>query len=260
MFKMYQAKVTRNHLYKQVAEQLQMLIVEQKLKLGDQLAAERDLATEFGVSRTAIREATKILCERGLVQVDPGRGTFVVRPNVDSVAESIGLFVRMRGNPFAQLMEVRRTLEVEIAGLAAERAQATNLECMRLAIERMDANIEVPEVYIEADHDFHQALAEAAQNEIFSLFTRSIVNLVQESRRLVMSKTESGPAHGQYYHYLIFECVRRRDKQGAREAMLKHIEQVETDMAATHETRPALDPPLQPSGVDPRETQVRETP
>ena len=147
------------------------------LKAGDQLPAERDLALRFGVSRTAVREAVKALREKGLVEAYSGRGTFITDGTSRAIRQSLGLMVKI-GQPGGSnhLAEMRGILEPEIAALAATRIQEPHLTLMREAVALMDRAQEDPEAYIEADLDFHLALAEAADNPlILSLLSISAV-------------------------------------------------------------------------------------
>ncbi len=95
-------KVNREGLSEQIVEQLQELIFEKHLRSGNRLPGERELCEQFGVSRTVIREATKILAQRGMLVIEPGRGTYVTLPAEQDVARSITLFA---GRATCQLYE-----------------------------------------------------------------------------------------------------------------------------------------------------------
>ena len=157
--------VRTSRLYEQIVEQIEGSIVKGDLKAGDQLPAERDLAQRFGVSRTAVREAVKALREKGLVEAYSGRGTFITDGTTQAVRQSLDLMVKI-GQPegSTHLAEVRAILEPEIAALAAVRIQEPELTTMRDAVAAMDRAGQDPETYIEADLDFHLALAEGAAN------------------------------------------------------------------------------------------------
>ena len=99
-------QVRRGRLSEQVAEQIQHIIVQGRLKEGDRLPPERDMAEKLGVSRAVIREATKVLQERGLVKVLTGNGTYVTRVEPEVVSQSIGLFVRGNKHSFRDLLEI----------------------------------------------------------------------------------------------------------------------------------------------------------
>ena len=159
-------KVSREGLHEQVVEQMQELIFEKHLRSGSRLPGERELCERFGVSRTVIREASKVLAQRGLLVIEPGRGTFVTLPAEHDVARSIALFARARDVSFANLVEVRRALEPEIAELAAARATETHVQRLQACIEVMDRSLTDPEAYVAADQEFHSVLAEATGNDI----------------------------------------------------------------------------------------------
>ena len=175
------------------------------LKPGDQLPAERDLALRFGVSRTAVREAVKALREKGLVEAYSGRGTFITDGTSQAIRQSLGLMVKI-GQPSGSnhLAEMRGILEPEIAALAATRIQESHLILMREAVALMDRAQEDPEAYIEADLDFHLALAEAADNPLILSLLDSIVALLRE-QRIRIFQVEGGPSRGQFHHKRILQ-------------------------------------------------------
>ena len=119
------APIQQSRLHEMVAERIRSMIVSESLHPGDRLPSERDLSERLGVSRVVIREATRVLDAQGLVEVKPGSGTYVKELTPGHVSDSIGLFLRLRQSeqPYRDLIEVRRTLEIDIAGLAAERAE-----------------------------------------------------------------------------------------------------------------------------------------
>jgi len=221
--------VTTSRLYEQIVQQIEESILKGALKPGDQLPAERDFARQFGVSRTAVREAVKALREKGLVEAYPGRGTFVTSGTPPSVRQSLGRMMRAdQPEGTAQLVEVREILEPEIAGLAASRADEEAIATMREAVEVMDNAKDDPEGFIEADLDFHLALAEAAANPLILSLIDSIVAVLRD-QRMTIFKVDGGPERGQYHHKRILEAIEHRDPRGARDAMRAHLKQVRED-------------------------------
>jgi GntR family transcriptional repressor for pyruvate dehydrogenase complex len=218
-----------SRLYEQIVQQIEDSVTRGDLKPGDQLPAERELAQQFRVSRTAVREAVKTLREKGLVEAYPGRGTFITRVISHSIGQTLDRMMKI-GEPegTAHLIVVREILEPEIAALAAASADEEDIESMREAIVLMDARRQEPEAFIEADLDFHLALAEAAANPLILSLIDSIVGVLRE-QRLRTFHVEGGPERGQYHHKRILEAVEHRDSQGAREAMRAHLRQVRED-------------------------------
>jgi GntR family transcriptional repressor for pyruvate dehydrogenase complex len=224
--------VRTSRLYEQIVQQIEESIVNGTLKAGDQLPAERELAQRFGVSRTAVREAVKALREKGLVEAYSGRGTFITDGTTQAVRQSLDLMVKI-GQPegSTHLAEVRAILEPEIAALAAVRIQEPELSTMREAVAAMDRAGKDPQTYIEADLDFHLALAEGAANPLILSLLDSIVALLRE-QRLRIFRVPGGPERGQIYHKRILDAVERRDSEKAREAMRAHLSQVREDSQA----------------------------
>jgi len=216
-------------LYEQIVQQIEDSILKGALQAGAQLPAERDLAHQFGVSRTSVREAMKTLREKGLVEAYAGRGTFVTNGSARSMRQTLDRV--MRGDPSegaVQLVEVREILEPEIAALAAQRSDEDARSAMRESIAVMDAARLDAEAFIEGDLDFHLALAEAAANPLILSLIDSIVSLLRE-QRMRTYYIEGGAERGQYHHKRIMEAIDHRDPQGAREAMRAHLRQVRED-------------------------------
>ena len=223
-------KVVRtSRLYEQIVQQIEESVLNGSLKPGDQLPAERDLAQRLGVSRTAVREAVKTLREKGLVEAYSGRGTFVTDGTSQAARQSFDLMVKIgqqEGSP--HLAELRLILEPGIAAMAAERAKDEDLTAMRDAVAVMERSQKDPEAYIEADLDFHLALAEAVANPLILSLIDSIVGLLRE-QRIKIFNVEGGPQRGQFHHKRILEAMERRDPEMARSAMRAHLEQVRQD-------------------------------
>jgi GntR family transcriptional repressor for pyruvate dehydrogenase complex len=216
-------------LYEQIVQQIEESVLNGSLKPGDQLPAERDLAQRLGVSRTAVREAVKTLREKGLVEAYSGRGTFVTDGTSQAARQSFDLMVKIgqqEGSP--HLAELRLILEPGIAALAAERVKDEDVTAMRDAVAVMERSQKDPEAYIEADLDFHLALAEAVANPLILSLIDSIVGLLREQRMRIFN-VEGGPQRGQFHHKRILEAMERRDPEMARSAMRAHLEQVRQD-------------------------------
>ncbi|HKV02025.1 MAG TPA: FadR/GntR family transcriptional regulator [Ktedonobacteraceae bacterium] len=222
-------------VFEQVAEQIEKRILDGELRSGDRLPTERHLAEQFHVSRTAVREAMKILAQKGLVDMRPGRGTIVIDGANAAMQDSIDLVMKLRLGEVGgsnNLVEVREILEVEIAALAAARAAEKEIAAMREAVKIMDESLDDADAFIAADNRFHEALAQATQNTLIFILVNSIVNLLSEQRKQIFD-VEGGPQRGQIHHKRILESVIRRDPQAARDAMRSHLRQVREDVGSS---------------------------
>jgi len=215
-------------LYEQIVAQVEKQILSGKLRAGDRLATERELAEQFRVSRTVVREAVKTLREKGLVQGYPGRGTFITDGTARAARHSLGLLMKMgAADSASSLAEAREILEPEIAALAARRATPAQIDVLRQAVAAMDDAVRDAEAFIEADLRFHLALAHATQNAIIPTLLDPLVDLLREQRKSTFKR--GGAAHGQHYHKKIFDAIVQRDVESAREAMRAHLKQVRKD-------------------------------
>ncbi len=226
-------KIRRERLYQQVADSVEELIDSGSVKPGDQLPSERSLAATLGVGRGVIREALKVLEARGLVSIKPGEGIFVSEIDTDMVSNQLDRFLRMGSTSTDDLGEVRRILEIEIAGLAAQRAEAEDLEAMKQAITAMEASILSPEGFIAADQGFHIALAKATKNELLPLLMGVFVDRLQESMQKNF-QVRGAPERGQVWHKAIYDAVLSGNVDAAKESMAMHLHQVEEDGKAGH--------------------------
>jgi len=238
-------KVIRtSRLYEQIVQQIEDSILKGTLKAGDQLPSERDLALKFGVSRTAVREAVKALHEKGLVEAYSGRGTFITNGTSQAVTQSINLMMKFdQAEGSENLAQVRQILEPEIAALAATRIQEPQLALMREAFSVMNSALKDPDAYIEADLDFHLALAEAAENPLILSLLDSIVGLLREQRIKIFFE-EGGPERGQYHHARILAAIEKRDPEASRSAMREHLKQVREDSQSDSKSRASSDSSL----------------
>ncbi|MBM4465026.1 MAG: FadR family transcriptional regulator [Chloroflexi bacterium] len=212
-------------LFQKVVDEVGTKIIEGVLKPGDMLPPERIIAEQFGVSRTVIREAIKALELQGLVEVQHGRGAMVVRPSADSVSDSVVRFVRTQNSPLWALLELRCILEVEIAGLAAERCTEEDIRNLTELWEQMATKVDSPSEYVELDLEFHRALCKAAHNQLFPLVLEPVMMLARESRR-VGATAPNAPKRSIGVHKRILEAVKRRDSNEAQRTMREHLSQV----------------------------------
>jgi len=214
-------KVPRTRLSEQIADQIESLILASRLRQGDKLPAERELAAMFGVSRAAIREAIKLLEERGLVQARGGRGAFVTAPGLDPLASTINIAFQMQDCTADDLYEARWCLESFIVRLAAERATEIDIARMEAAIAVMDSNLENPKLFMPADVEFHAALAAATHNPLFVVMSQPLVRMILTFGHLGFSYGHVIERHQN--HQRLLECIKRRDADGAEEVIRLHL-------------------------------------
>jgi GntR family transcriptional repressor for pyruvate dehydrogenase complex len=225
---LFQTVERENSLVSRVARQIEHLIVEGHLKPGEHLPPQSELARQFDVSRTVVREAVRTLVTKSLLQVRTGSGTIVLSPTAESVTQSMSLFLRA-GRPaldYTKVHEIRRILEVEIAGLAAERRTPEDLEAMEAILSEAAEIQDDRDRFTQCDMSFHTALAQSTHNELFSVLLDSLVDTMFKIRYLAYD-VPGTPARAIKHHRAIFEQVKAGDVKGARRAMRRDLIEAE---------------------------------
>jgi GntR family transcriptional repressor for pyruvate dehydrogenase complex len=227
---------SRPPLHKEVADILCEKIISGEFPEKELLPPERELCESMGVSRTVVREAIKVLESRGLVRIERGRGMLVQEAGSAPVSENLKLLLRRRGHVIEDLLEVRKMLEVGIAGLAALRRTDANLSAMTAALTVMEKKPGEPEGYVDADVEFHAELARAAQNPVVAVLLEPLTDLLRDSRTKSFGGTRMVKIRLRQ-HQQIFERVKARDSDGAKEAMRVHLSDTEKDLAKQSRAR-----------------------
>ncbi|MBA2376720.1 MAG: FadR family transcriptional regulator [Actinomycetota bacterium] len=223
-------EIRRVKLRDQVTERLAEMALSGGYSEGDRLPPERKLVEDLGVSRTVVREALNSLESRGIVRIEHGRGAVVsVGSGLPAVRATLELHLHSRPETMLDLLEVRRALEIEVAGLAAQRATPEDIEAMREANEVMREKIDAPEGYVDADTVFHMLLARSTKNQIFLLMNEPITDLLLESRKITGSLPENA-RRAVKGHEAIIDRVEARDVAGARLAMTEHLLNTQKDV------------------------------
>jgi GntR family transcriptional repressor for pyruvate dehydrogenase complex len=212
-------------LANRITAQLENLITSNHLQPGDRLPSERELARQFGVSRTVVREAVRALVAKSLLDVQSGSGTVVRSPSIASVSRSVAMLMRVGGVPvdYSKVNEIRRLLEIEIVGLAAQRRTPEDLLKLEANLQESQAIQHDRNLFPENDVAFHLALAGATHNELFIVLLDSLSDIMLTVRETGFA-TPGAAAHAIEYHTRIYELVRDQDVAQARQVMSEHLD------------------------------------
>lgn len=210
-----------------VASQMLDTIRVRKLLPGDHLPTERELSQQFDVSRTVVREAVRSLVGKGIIDARAGRGLRVAAVDGSAVWESMSLMLgHDASRDYRKLHEVRAVIEVEVARIAAERADDGELAELTGLLEHMQAVLADNDAVSLADLEFHRALARATHNELFLVVLEAIQDPMLEIRRTTF--VLPGRAHAAYeQHAAILNQIKERDPRAAATAMRRHLEDIE---------------------------------
>jgi GntR family transcriptional regulator, transcriptional repressor for pyruvate dehydrogenase complex len=221
----------RTRLRDRAADQLLDMVISGGLRPGERLPPERELVGRLRVSRTVVREALNLLEARGLISIEHGRGAVVSGGSTQAVRDTLGLLLRVRPKALWELLEIRQILEVEIAGLAAERAEEDDVREMHGQLDRMETLIDAPEGYVDADVEFHALLARSTRNGVLLTMLDPVVELLRASRQVSASRPGSA-RRALREHEEILRCVETGDAGGAREGMRVHLINTAKDIEA----------------------------
>ncbi|MBI4640016.1 MAG: FadR family transcriptional regulator [Candidatus Tectomicrobia bacterium] len=229
--KMMLRAVKKTRIYEEVVTQIRELIREGRLKAGDKLPPERELAETFRVSRTSVREAIRALETQGFVISRPGAGTFISADRIEAIIQPMASLLFQGRDELADIFEMRRLIEPHIASLAADRATSDDLTQMRETLEEQKLQINRGETGVEADTNFHLAIAQATQNRALFRLVSAIVDILSQSREKSL-QVPNRPQKSLASHHEILTAIERHNPEKAREAMQRHIEEVEVNVFA----------------------------
>jgi|SRR5215216_4711068 len=225
-----------------VIERLEELIFS-RLDPGEMLPSEGQLAEALGVSRLSVREATRSLEARGLLEISKGRRPRVAAPNGSLVGDFFRSAVRRDPRALLDLLEVRRALEVHIASLAARRGSQRHIADLELSISAMRAAEQEFEAFHTADVRFHENLAVASGNDLFVFLIEAFAEPLRASRQRSFAGHEARGGRVDdviQQHQTILDAVKARNPKRAAQAMRDHLQQTEQDLR-THMQQTASD-------------------
>ncbi len=213
----------RKTLTSQVIDYVLALIKSGEIKPGERLPTESDLTETLGVSRTCVREAIKSLESLGLVRVRQRIGAIVLEPSPSNLLNAEQFSVAIQSQQTDDLIEFRKIMEVGLASLAAEKADAPDLERMKTALDRYKAEMATSGVDCNTDISFHAALAQASRNPIAVLVWQMLSARLAET----LARTSTIPNVCEETlrdHERIYRAIKSRNPKKARKAMRVHLE------------------------------------
>jgi GntR family transcriptional repressor for pyruvate dehydrogenase complex len=223
--------IAKRKTYELVADRLVELIVARSLQTGDQLPTERELTETFGVGRSSIREALRMLESQGVIRPGTG-GAFAVAEASNPLESSLRLvFALDERTGIHDLFELRRILDCEAAALAAQRRQPSDLDEMQRAIDAMAAALAADgrdDRFVQADIDFHMAVSVATGNRLI-LYSQQAAREIVQRALLNVVRVPMSPESAVLEHRAIREAIEYGNPEWARNAMRDHLERVERD-------------------------------
>lgn len=221
-----------------VAQAITDMILSEALPPDHKLPSERELAEQFGVSRTVVREAVRSVVARGLLESQSGRGLTVAKPSGAAVKDSLSLLVRsLDPVGYGKVDEVRMVLETAIAGLAAERASDAEVARLRALCAELGATTD-PAQAARLDVEFHRTLAQVTDNELFLVLLGSISDVLLDVRVQGFHDRDA-IEYAATAHEEILDRIAAHDVEGAIAQMRLHLEESQRRLARRSPEQPA---------------------
>ena len=199
---------------------------DNQLQPGDILPGENALSQELGVSRTVTREAFRALAALRILEVGNGRKARVAAPDADAFSMILDHTVYTRQLSFQQVLDVRRTLELRTASLAALRRSDTEAQELQDIVVQMFENNEKPDILMELDIRFHEVIAKASGNSLYSIIVNSFRVITRQtwhtgwrSRATFENRQENIRCHER-----IALAILEQDSARAEAAIIEHFD------------------------------------
>ena len=227
-------KIKPKKIYEEVSDELYEMIRSGSLKPGEQLDSIQQLAENFQVGRPAIREALSALSSMGLIEIKQGEGTFVKTFDPAIMNHPLSAALLMDQDNIKHLLEVRKILESGTAEVAAKKRTEENLIELKDMLFNMEKVSDDEELSDKADISFHVAVANASQNELLITLMNHVSELMTEKmrdiRRAALYSEEMTRKQLDQQHVRIYDAILAQDEDGARSAMLFHLQSVEESL------------------------------
>jgi GntR family transcriptional regulator, transcriptional repressor for pyruvate dehydrogenase complex len=217
--------VRRNRVYEEVARQIERLILK-KLRPGDKLPSERELAETLRVSRGSIRDAIRGLELMGMVEPRQGTGTIVKEISADSVVNPFANALRRRKELIGELIDFRKMLEPPLAARAAAHASPEEITEMEEILRRQQEKQSQGDAAVDEDTEFHYSIALASDNSV----VLKVIDILMEQLRDTRARSlqvAGRPQKSLSGHRRILAAIKRRDTEAANAAMFRHLKDVE---------------------------------
>lgn len=219
----------KSSISEDIVENLLSLIRERELRPGDKLPPERELAAMMQVSRPSLREALRALAIMNVIEIRQGDGTYVTSLEPNLLMAHLDFVFALTDTAFLELFEARRILEPGLVAMAAARITDEEIAELEQCLARSQEVVDDYEAFAAADLEMHELIAKAARNSILERCMAGVSALGRVSRRRTVA-LPGVTLQSLQDHRAIVSALKARDPLAARQAMLDHLRNVETEL------------------------------
>lgn len=217
-------------LYLKVVIDIKSKITNGKIKKGEKIPSERELAQQHNVSRNVVREAITVLQNEGYVEVFPGKGSYITEPKLDIVSTTIDRVMGNYNTTLEDIIDVREGLEVYIIKNVIKRANENDIKNLYEIYENMEGNRRDIERFVEYDEKFHLMMAKCTKNPMYEILIHSFIEMTQ---RVLFDFTRLHPesvAEAQEHHLGLIKLIEKRDKESAVKLIKEHMQVIRDEI------------------------------
>ncbi len=208
-----------------VADEIEDAIENGKIQIGTKLPSEFELCSQFGVSRTAVREALRMLSAKGMISIEKGRGIFVRGLTSKHVTDPMHSYLKTKvgASYIIDIIEAREFLEPEIARGAAKNRNEEDLDKLRADVDAMKVFVGTPAEWAKLDMNFHLNIAQATQNNLLPLMLKPVFRLMPEIKSKIMSDVPEARESAIEWHSRILKAIEIGDPDLCYNEMKQHL-------------------------------------
>jgi len=218
--------VRKKRAYEDIVKQIRNLLEKGKLKRGDQLPNERELSETFKVSRATVREAIFSLGTMNLVERRQGDGTYVIASSEEAIVQPLATSLFHEKDDIIDIFSLRKIVEPEVAQLASENATPEEINELEEILKEQEQEAVNGKSPVQRDSEFHYSLARMAKNRVLERLLFAVVDLLGKTREKYL-QTEERKQKSIHGHYHILAAIKNGNGTAARQAMRRHLEDVE---------------------------------
>ena len=209
--------------YKMVAEAIERDILAGRLRDGEPLGTETELANQFGVNRSTVRESIRLLEHGGLIRRDSSRRLWIGVPHTDGLATRMSRALVLHEVSFRELYEAAMALQLANIEAAVEHATTSEIAALERNIGEMERALADPAAVAKLDGEFHTLVGRASHNRVLQLAREPSELLVISSTELILRKVKEGAPRMLEAHRMYVDAIRRADKDAARQWVRRHV-------------------------------------
>ena len=216
-------RISSTPAYRMVAEAIERDILSGRLRDGEPLGTETELATQFGVNRSTVREGIRLLEHGGLIRRDSSRRLWIGLPHTEGLATRMSRALVLHEVSFRELYEAAMALQLATIEAAVEHATVADLAALERNIDATERALGEPAAVAKLDGEFHTLVGKASRNRVLQLAREPSELLVISSTELILGKIKEGAPRLLQAHRMYVEAIRRCDKDAARQWVRRHV-------------------------------------